>query len=212
MAGGMLTKQADFLTAAYLNTVNDSVAGGAVVSVPSGAPSPQVSQTLPGDRIVLDDPTALALSNTSVGTLYGGIYQYMLSKSGSTASPAVGAPAFFVAADIGTIYEVTPDANPTAAAATFFVGVYINAITVGNYGWIQIAGVVSVTYQGTVTDTAAGDTVTVGISQTPPAFDAGVATWTKILGAAIVGVAVDAPSNAGTAKRVAITRSPFSRV
>jgi hypothetical protein len=66
MAGGMLTKQADQLTARFLNDVNDSVSGGAIVSLPSGVTGPAVSATQPGDRIVVDDIGALALSDTSV--------------------------------------------------------------------------------------------------------------------------------------------------
>jgi hypothetical protein len=211
MAGSYGFKQADQLTAKYLNDVNDAVAGGQLVSVPTGAPQAAVSATQPGDRIILDDATALALSDTTVGTLYGGIYVYVGSKAASTAAPALGVPAFFLAADIGTVYEVTPDAQPTAAIATFLWGVYINAISKGNWGWIQTGGIATVKYQGTVTGTAAGDTVSTGVSQTPPAFDAGVATYTAILAAGTLGVAITAPSNAGTGK-VSITRSPFNRI
>ena len=70
MAGGMLTKQADLLSARYLNDVNDQVSGGQMVSVPPGAASPMASQTQPGDRIVLDDATAMGLSDANVGTLF----------------------------------------------------------------------------------------------------------------------------------------------
>src|ERR1700758_821268 len=99
MAGGMLTKQADQLTARFLNDVNDAVAGGAIVSLPSGVTGPAVSATQPGDRIVLDDATALALSDTAIGTLFGGIYMYVQTLSSSTAAPARGTGAFIRAAD-----------------------------------------------------------------------------------------------------------------
>jgi hypothetical protein len=211
MAGGNLVKQDVLLTAPYLNQVNDSVSGGAITALPSGVTGPAYSQTIPGDRIVLDDVTALALSYTTTATLYGGIYEYDGSISGSTASPALGSPAFFRAADIGVIYQVTPDANPTAAVPTFLRGVYLNAVSKGNWGWIQVGGVATVKYQGTVTGTTAGYLVTVGLSQTPPAFDAQVAAWTVVLAANGVGVAIDAPSNAATG-RVAMFQSPFRRV
>src|SRR6266446_3071285 len=126
-----------YQSAKFLNDVNDSQLGGAITSVPSGVTASQGQQNIPGDRIVLDDATALALSDTAVGTLYGGVYEYILSKAASTAAPAVGVPAFFLAADVtsttGLNYEVTPDAAPTAAIPTFFQGVYINALTKGNY-------------------------------------------------------------------------------
>ena len=99
MAGGMLTKQADQLTAKYLIDVNDSVSGGIIVSVPAGAPAVNYSATQPGDRIVLDDATAKALSDTGVGTLYGGVYMYVQYKT-TTRPAAVGGIAFFKAADI----------------------------------------------------------------------------------------------------------------
>jgi hypothetical protein len=109
----MLTKQADQLTAAYLNDVNDSVSGGAVVSVPSGAPSAQISQTQPGDRVVLDDPTALALSDTAVGTLYGGVYMYV-GYTTTTRAAVVGGIAFWLATNLTTgVYTVNGDAQPS---------------------------------------------------------------------------------------------------
>src|SRR5271154_1552544 len=142
MAGGMLTKQAVFETAQYLNTVNDTASGGAVLTLPPGAPAPSTSQTIPGDRIVLDDVTAAALSSTAIGTLYGGIYEYVATLSSSTAAPARGAAAFYRAADLppaftAPLYQVTADANPTTTLPTLIAGVFINAITKGNFGWIQ---------------------------------------------------------------------------
>src|SRR5271163_1273620 len=141
MAGGMLTKQAVFV-ASKLNLVNDTVAGGAIVSLPAGLTGPQVSQTLPGDKIVLDDVGAAALSATATGTLYGGVYMYVLTLSSSTASPARGTAAFWRAADIPSalagLYQVTADVQPLTTVPTFFAGVFLNAVTKGNYGWMQI--------------------------------------------------------------------------
>jgi len=192
--------------------VNDAAQGGSISTVPAGLLASQGQQNIPGDRIILDDATALALSDTAVGTLYGGVYEYILSKAASTAAPAVGVPAFFLAADVtsttGLNYEVTPDAAPTAAIPTFFQGVYINALTKGNFGWIQILGTAAITYQATVTGTAAGGDVSVGISQTPPAFDSGVTTFSVTTMGRFVGIAVDAPSNAGTGKKIILTRMP----
>src|SRR2546430_9163699 len=125
MSGGMLTKQADFLTAKFLNDVNDSAAGGVIVSVPSGAPSPFVSQTLPGDRIVLDDATALALSDTAVGTLLGGIYMYVQYKT-TTRAAVLGGIAFYKQSDVGTAYIVYGDAQPATATPSFIAGIFIS--------------------------------------------------------------------------------------
>src|SRR5882724_318408 len=95
MSGAMLTKQADQLTARFLNDVNDATSGGAVVSAPSGVTAVQASATQPGDRIVLDDATALALSDTAVGTLFGGVYMYVGTLTPETAAPARGKFAFW---------------------------------------------------------------------------------------------------------------------
>jgi hypothetical protein len=81
MAAGMLTKQATFNTAKFLNDVNDAAQGGVIVSVPAGAPTVASSQDLIGDKISLDDATALALSDTAIGTLLGGVYEYVQYKT-----------------------------------------------------------------------------------------------------------------------------------
>jgi hypothetical protein len=197
MAAGMFTKQADFLTARYLNDVNDTALGGQIQSVPAAVPASQGIQTQPGDRIILDDATALALSDTTIGTLYGGIYEYVQTLSTATATPARGTAAFYRQADVGsttgTSYLVTSDANPTTAIPTFFAGVYISALTKGNYGWIQVAGIASCLFDSAVTAAAAGNWVTVKVSAAVAStFDVGAAAGVVTL-AAIVGVAVQLP-------------------
>jgi hypothetical protein len=208
-AAGMFTKQADQLTAKFLNNVNDTVSGGAVVSLPAGVGAPPVSGTQPGDRIILDDASALALSDASTGTLWGGIYEYVQTLSTATAAPAVGTAAFFRAADVGgaTPYLVTSDAQPTAAIPTYFAGVFINAITKGNFGWIQIAGVANCLFDSAVTAAAAGNSVSVKVSAAVAStFDSGLGTASALLYASMVGVAVGLPATS-TLSKVAITRS-----
>jgi hypothetical protein len=208
-ASGMFTKQAEQLTAKFLNNVNDSVSGGAVVSLPAGVGAPPVSGTQPGDRIILDDASALALSDTATGTLWGGIYEYVQTLAGATANPAVGTAAFFRAADVGgaTPYLVTSDAQPTTAVPTYWAGVFINAITKGNFGWIQIAGIANCLFDSTITAAAAGNSVTVRVSATVAStFDAGLGTASALLYASGVGVAVGLPA-VSTLSKVAITRA-----
>jgi hypothetical protein len=212
-------KQADFQTAKFLNDVNDAAAGGVIVSVPAGAPSPSVSQTLPGDAIILDDATAVALSDTAVGTLFGGIYMYVGTLSTSTAAPARGAAAFYRAADLPSaltgLYQVTADAQPTAALPTFIAGVFINAITRGNFGWIQIAGVCMCLFDSTITTAAVGNPVSARVSPTVAStFDVGVTVVTATIpvGAVdtLVGMAIVLPV-LSTITAVLWTRSPFVR-
>lgn len=227
MASGMLTKQADFLTAKFLNNVNDTVAGGAIVSVPAGAPTPAVSQLIAGDKIVLDDATALALSDTTTGTLFGGIYMYVGTLSSATASPARGTAAFYRAADLPTalsnLYQVSSDAQPTTTLPTLIAGVFINAITKGNFGWIQVAGVCMCLFDSTIAAATVGGYVTTrganGTAATVAStFDVGAAVVTpgtvaiaNSQIAAGVGVAIVLPV-VSTITAVLWTRTPFVRV
>src|SRR5580765_2015479 len=207
MAGGMLTKQADQLTAKWLNDVNDATSGGAVVSAPSGVPSAAVSATQPGDRIVLDDAGALALSDTTVGTLYGGVYMYVGTLSTATASPARGTCAFWRSSDV----------QPNTLLPAYIAGVFINpttssgtgvALTKGNFGWIQVAGTASVLFDNTLTSTALAATVSTKVSATTAStFDAGQALTTVTL-ANVLGVAIGTPV-ISTISSVIITRGNF---
>jgi hypothetical protein len=218
MAGGWFTKQADYLNAAYLNDVNDTTVGGQIQSVPSGITATQGQQTLPGDRIVLDDATASALSDTTVGTLYGGIYMYVQSTYTTTA-PAVGQIGFLKGTDVGNLLPTSPnttsyvaygDAQPTTGNPAYVLGIYINAITKNNYGWIQIAGMASVLFDSTVTATTTGSMVTAKASSVVPSCaDNGVAitqaTWCAQIGVSVATVA------ASTISKVAILRG-FGRI
>ena len=222
MAGGMLTKQADRLTAKWLNDVNDSTSGGAVVSVPTGAPSAQVSQTQPGDRIVLDDATALGLSDvTNVGTLYGGVYMYVGTLSTATAAIKRGSFAFWRSNELPggatQAYTVTSDAQPTAAVPAYIAGVFINpttssgtgvSITLGNFCWIQVAGTASVLFDNTTTASATGSTVSAKVSATNASTaDSGVALTTTTL-SFVLGVSIGSPVSS-TISSVIITRGNF---
>lgn len=214
MASGMLTKQADFLTAQYLNTVNDASAGGVIVSLPSGVTGPQISQTQIGDRIVIDDVTALALSNTTIGTLYGGIYEYVQYVT-TTRAAVRGGAAFWSQTNLTTTgnYIVSGDAQPSTSVPTYFAGVFISAPTANNYCWIQIAGLATCLFDsGTLTAIAAGDAVSVKVSATVAStFDVGATGSSTVTLAAMVGVAVGAPVS-NTASTVMLTRSPFGRI
>jgi hypothetical protein len=217
MAGGMLTKQADFLTAKFLNQVNDTAAGGVIVSLPAGAPSPAVSQTLPGDRIVLDDATALALSGIPTGlstvqNLYGGVYMYVQTLSSSTAAPALGAIAFWRTTDLGSgatpQYQCSADALPTTAIPVYIAGIFINAITKGNFGWIQVAGLATVLPDSALTATTAGAWASAKVSAAVASTaDAGAVIGVVTLPAQL-GVWIGTPA-ASTLNPCLLTRGLF---
>ena len=213
MAGGMFTKQADYLTAKFLNDVNDSAAGGALTSAPSGLTLPATTQTQVGDRIILDDATAFALSDTTVGTLYGGIYMYVSVLSGTAATSVRGCVAFFLAAGIThpNAYTVSMDPQPTTTNPTYVLGVFINGITKTNFGWIQIAGIASVLFDTTtITGTTAGSMVSAKASATQLGAADNAATVSQITVAALLGVSVGTVA-AATVSQVALTRG-FGRI
>lgn len=217
MAAGMLTKQATLNSAKFLNDVNDAAQGGVVVSVPAGVTGPSVSQDLPGDRIALDDATALALSDTvAIGQLFGGVYEYVQVKT-TTRIPARGGIAFFHTADLGTAanagYIVYGDPDPSAAVPTHVAGIFINVVTPNNFGWIQVAGAASVQFDNAaLTSAADGQYVSVKVSSanaattTYPA-DCGAAT-SNITVAALLGVACGLPSST-VISTVMLTRGTF---
>jgi hypothetical protein len=129
MAGGMFTKQADYLNGAFLNDVNDLTAGGAINTAPTGLAVSQAQQTQVGDRIILDDATAFALSDTTVGTLYGGIYMYVNVSAGTAATSVRGCVAFFLAAGIThpNAYTVSMDPQPTTTITGTTAGSMVSA-------------------------------------------------------------------------------------
>ncbi len=142
----------------YLNSgTGDSVLGGSITTVPSNAQSPSWNQHRPGDKMIVGSEDATALSDvTNVGTLFGGLYTYVATKSGSTGTLTRGRAAFWQITDVvDKLFTVTPDENGTMGTVPF-AGVVITAtITKGYYGWVQSAGRVYVKFKTTLTGTAA---------------------------------------------------------
>lgn len=138
---------------------------------------------------------ALQLSKTSVGTLYGGLYQVVKFKSTSTTAPARGGLCFWEAP--GTTYTVTPDT--TALLETNIAGVYVNAPTKGNYGIIQVGGLASVLFRSSVTDATAGN-ICLQLTTTNTADAIADGTGTYISGGVkgiknVIGSCYAAPAN-----------------
>ncbi len=207
-------KSGDFIGgAAFLNDVADSVASGqpdALGVLPGTAYGGGLTT---GDYLRLTDAEALALSDTAVGTLYGGIYRRVLFKSGiaggSTTGFKRGSIVFWDLVTSGADpYQVT---NVEATEPQLIAGVVINktdtstAALSGKYCWIQVAGLVIGQYRATVT--AATQFVDViwaklGAGADNGTFDS-LALATAITGTlltAYMGIAVDAPANGGLKK------------
>jgi hypothetical protein len=208
-----------YLSAKYLNDVNDSLQGGQLTSMPTGFS--QYQQNIPGDRIILDDTTAYALSDTAIGTLYGGVYMYVNTLS-TGGTPAVGTLAYFTGASVGsaaatggpaTAYQVTSTATPTTLIPTQVLGVFINVITAGNLGWIQVMGVAGVLFDSTVSAVTSGGTViakaSAVVASTADNLTSGTAMTALITGS-VLGISL-ATVTTSTVVKVAITRG-LSRI
>jgi hypothetical protein len=161
MASGRFSKQAlPFLEARYLNSGTGSATpGGTITAAPSGLTVSQFQQNIPGDRIILSPVDALALSNNAVGNLYTGTFRYVGTRNNSTSGPVRGCAAVWdplataaaSSAASDALYQVTSDCNNGAYSNTLFAGVFINAITKGNWGWIQESGKASCKFIATIT-------------------------------------------------------------
>jgi hypothetical protein len=149
------TKQPQQLSAAaggfYLNGGSgDSVIQGALTTVPASVGATQGIQDIPGDRLVLGMADALAMSKTSVGTLYGGLYQYMTTFLTATATPTINRLLFWRIASTDDSYTTTPDESG-AMGANYWAGVSINTLVSGNSWWMQTAGKVKALFRAVLT-------------------------------------------------------------
>ncbi len=127
------TNQAPRVTAQYLNAVNDPAPG-----VPLASPSGSIVQDYLGQLgalLTLDDEMAAKLSDSTVGTLYAGVYQYVKFLAGTTAAPTRG---YMCAWSDFENFVVTMDITDVLSGK--LAGVCLNSVTKGQYGWIQVAG------------------------------------------------------------------------
>jgi hypothetical protein len=86
----------------------------------------------------LSEDDALKMSLTTTGTLYGGEYQMVRLAAGSGAV-VPGQLAFWDPSVAVDLYQVTV-VEATAVNVSLKAGVFLNVITPGNYGFIQISG------------------------------------------------------------------------
>lgn len=148
-----------------LNDVNDP-APGQVLASPSGSiVQPYYGQI--GKRLVLTEAMASTLSDTAIGTLHEGIYQYVQVLTGATAAPVLGQLAYWNSASNQENGIVTTD--QTATNCSNMAGVFLSAPSKGNYCWIQIAGLATMLFKSSITKVtpADGDLVLIDGSTSP---------------------------------------------
>lgn len=195
------TKQPQFLPAKALNSGSgDAQVGGTLTGVPANVAASQNNQTRPGDRMVLGVADALALSDTSIGTLYCGMYMYVKTQN-STATPTLGHVAFWDIDAADSLYQVTADGTDTGGI-NFPAGIFINTLTKTYHWWILIAGKVKAVFLNPLTGAAAlGQAVFADSTGVLDVFDGGGnPTFTQVgtMLNSYLGVAEELPVAGGT--------------
>ena len=190
----ILDPQDPRVNAGDLNSVNDPSPGMSLVSPSGSIVQPFYGQI--GKRLVVNTPQALALSNTTVGTLFGGIYQYIQILLTATAAPVRGALCYWSDYENG-IVTTDPVATNAARLAGWFISATAN-MTKGNYCFIQIAGKTSMLFKSTITKAtpAIGDLV-IADGATSPTVDilADATSITSPTLKLVAGVAITTPVN-----------------
>lgn len=143
MPGTTVVQQGHHIPSGYLNSANDPVPGQPIAS-PSGSIVQGYGGQL-GGKIVLDDNQAAAMSNPTGTTLLQGVYQYVRFRSADAAF-VLGQVCFWDITVASNLYQVT--INETLASSfPGIAGIVLNAVTPGNYGYIQVLGRATVLFR-----------------------------------------------------------------
>lgn len=185
---------------AYLNNTNDPSIGKAIAN--TGYLFISQYAGILGKLVRADHKEALMLSDTSIGTLYGGIYQYVKATSALARGQVV---AWDTNANNGfTDYEVT--STITLGMEGFLAGFALNTVTSGNYCWIQVGGLATALCAASVTAATVG-VQAVQLTTTNTVDGIADATGSYIGGGAlglknIIGTWYEAPANGALKKLV----------
>lgn len=186
-----------------INTVNDQVVGG-FPSFNGTAVSKVAGQI--GQTIVLDDNNVFYSS--TVGTVYGGRFQYVKLSAAST-TPIRGQILFWdVAAAPGT-YTVTTLESGSVPGAQLVAGIALNTNwTAGYFSYIQTVGLVAVKFRAALSHVPQGVGVAVyaaaagagadnGFADTIDTADPATFSDVNLMANRYLGVARELPTNAG---------------
>lgn len=147
------TLQSPRIPTGLLNTTNDAGAG-----VPLSSPSGSITQQYLGQvggklYLSADDAGKLSLAATP---LFGGIYMYVKVAAGATANQLTQGRLVFwdttVAEDLYQVNNLESINGGQPYMAGFVLNPAANAITPGNFIWIQIAGRCTALCRATVTN------------------------------------------------------------
>jgi len=188
-----------------INDVNDSVIAGQPAFGNSSTVSKAAGQL--GMSITLDDNNVFA--DTSIGTVYGGTFQYVRLSSGS-AEPARGQIVFWDVSVAVNLYQVTTLETGTVPGAQFMAGIVLNPDwTPGNYSYIQKLGLVSVKFRAALSAAPAGVGAAVYAAAAGAGVDNGLAdviasadptdfSDVSLMANRYLGTAWQLPTNGGT--------------
>jgi len=184
-----------------LNDINDAYPANNTPSM-SGATNTYAAQL--GARVWLDGNPGGVRYDSTIGTLYGGKYQYVKTTAGTTAAYVLGRPVFWT--DFEN-YVVTADS--TAVLVGKMAGIILNAVTKGNYCWIQTAGKATVLFKTGLTASTPADGDLIVIDATTGLADdlTQSSSPTYLTLKAAIGVALGAPVSA-TASAVLLRHLP----
>ena len=187
-----------------MNDINDEIIGG----VPTFINNTQsaVSGQL-GKWLDLDD--SALFFDASIGTLYGGRFQYVQLSSAST-EPALGQIVFWDIAVAHNLYRVTTLESGSVPGAQFRAGIVINPDwTPGYYSLIQTIGLVDVTFRAALSHAPNGVGVAVycaaagagadnGLADTIDTADPATFSDVNLMANRYLGTARELPTNGGT--------------
>lgn len=131
-----------------INTVNDSVIGGLAGITGVSKFAGQLGQVYQAD-----DQNLFYAS--SMGTVYGGAFQYVRLAAGATAV-VVGQIVFWDLTVAQNLYQVTTLESGTTPGAQFRAGIVLNSgWSAGYYSFVQVLGPTFVKFRAALTGTAA---------------------------------------------------------
>lgn len=200
---GILDPGDQRIVSRLLNDVNDPSPGVPLSTANASGSIIQPYFGMVGKRLVLTAAMAAKLSDTAIGTLFEGIYQYVQFKTGVTA-PAIGALAYWDDYENYIVTSVPGTSRspgiPTSDNTGLFAGVYLNTATAGNYGFIQIAGKCTMKMKATMSKVvgtiSAGDLV---LEDATPGATGDVinnaSPITAALAKIILGVSINTPTS-----------------
>lgn len=144
-----------------LNTVNDTV-----IANQEGLSGVSKFGGQLGKVLWVESDQISTMFDPAIGTLYAGGYRYVKFKA-AMAAGVRGQVVFWdnTSGVAPSAFQVTTSETTTTLVAQSAAGILIRVPTAGNYGFIQMAGVVTVRYRAAISGTkATGRPVVVNIS------------------------------------------------